>query len=110
MLRRSIIVALAAVAVGVVHRPCLAATPTNAKSSLVVTATCGSQQVQVSVNGNGAFTPAHVIGSTAVFVPTAFNLTLRFYANRRYDRERDRHSCEAESGEGDSHTTTSPPP
>ena len=28
--------------------------------------------------GNGAFTPAHVIGSTAVFVPTAFNLTFSF--------------------------------
>ncbi len=77
MLRRSIIVALAAVAVGVLAQTA-SADPTNAKSSLVVTATCGSQQVQVSVNGNGAFTPAHVIGSTAVFVPTAFNLTFSF--------------------------------
>jgi hypothetical protein len=32
----------------------------------------------VSVNGQGEFTPAHVIGSTAVFVPTAFNLTFSF--------------------------------
>ena len=39
---------------------------------------CGSQQIQVSVNGNGEFTPAHVIGSTAVFVPTAFDLTFSF--------------------------------
>jgi hypothetical protein len=30
------------------------------------------------VNGNGEFTPAHVIGSTAVFIPTAFNLTFSF--------------------------------
>ena len=44
----------------------------------MITATCGAQQLQVSVNGNGEFTPAHVIGSTAVFVPTAFNLTFSF--------------------------------
>jgi hypothetical protein len=30
------------------------------------------------VNGNGEFTPAHVIGSTAVFVPTAFDITFSF--------------------------------
>lgn len=32
----------------------------------------------VVVNGNGEFTPAHVIGSTAVFIPTAFDLTFSF--------------------------------
>ena len=77
MLRRGIIVALAAVAVAVLAQTA-SADPTNAKNSLVVTATCGSQQIQVSVNGNGEFTPAHVIGSTAVFIPTAFNLTFSF--------------------------------
>jgi hypothetical protein len=77
MLRRGIIVALVAVAVGVLAQTA-SADPTNAKNSLVVTATCGSQQIQVSVNGNGAFTAAHVIGSTAVFVPTAFTLTFSF--------------------------------
>ena len=40
------------------------------------------------MNGNGAFTPAHVIGSTAVFIPTAFNLTFsELHANRRHDPE-----------------------
>ncbi len=32
----------------------------------------------MSVNGNGEFTAAHDIGSTAVFIPTAFDLTLSF--------------------------------
>jgi hypothetical protein len=34
----------------------------------------GGPDIQVAVNGNGAFTPAHVIGSTAMFIPTAFEL------------------------------------
>jgi hypothetical protein len=55
-----------------------AADPTNAKGSLHVTAICGGQQVHVSVNGNGAFNAAHVISSTATFVPTAFDLTASF--------------------------------
>jgi hypothetical protein len=32
----------------------------------------------VSLNGNGEFTPAHVIGSTAMFIPSSFNLTFSF--------------------------------
>ncbi len=77
MLRRGISVALVAVAVGVLAQTA-SADPTNAKNSQVITATCGSQQLQVSVNGQGEFTPAHVIGSTAMFIPTAFNLTFSF--------------------------------
>ena len=77
MLRRGIIVALVAVAVGVLAQTA-SADPTNAKKSQFFTAICGSQQLQVSVNGSGEFTPAHVLGSTAVFVPTAFNLTFSF--------------------------------
>jgi hypothetical protein len=34
--------------------------------------------IQVVVNGNGAWSPAHVVGSTAVFIPQAFNLTFEF--------------------------------
>jgi hypothetical protein len=30
------------------------------------------------VNGNGEFTAAHVVGDTAVFVPTALDLTFSF--------------------------------
>ncbi len=54
------------------------ADPSNAKNSQHVTAVCGGKQIQVVVNGNGVFTPAHVVGSTSVFVPTAFDLTFSF--------------------------------
>ena len=77
MLRRGVIVALVTVAVAVLAQTA-SADPTNAKNSQVITAICGAQQLEVSVNGNGEFTPAHVIGSTAMFVPTAFNVTFSF--------------------------------
>jgi hypothetical protein len=77
MLKRVISLALVTAAVAVLAQTA-SADPTNAKNTQVITANCGAQQRQVSVNGNGEFTPAHVIGSTAVFVPTAFNLTFSF--------------------------------
>jgi hypothetical protein len=55
-----------------------AADPMNAKNAGFFTATCGPTQVMVVVNGNGVFTPAHVVGSTSVFIPTAFDLTFSF--------------------------------
>jgi hypothetical protein len=56
-----------------------AADPINAKNSLTVPATCDDgQTIQVVVNGNGAWSPAHVVGSTAVFIPQAFDLTFEF--------------------------------
>jgi hypothetical protein len=54
------------------------ADPINAKNSFTFPATCGGQTVQLVVNGNGEFTPAHVVGSTAVFIPEAFNVTFEF--------------------------------
>jgi hypothetical protein len=53
------------------------ADPVNAKGANVVTLSCPAPQglIQVAVNGNGDFTPGHVLGSTALFVPTALNLT-----------------------------------
>jgi hypothetical protein len=54
------------------------ADPLNAKNSTVITAVCGGTQLQLSVNGNGEFTPGHVIGSSSMFVPTAFNTTFSF--------------------------------
>ena len=77
MLRRVISLVLVSAAVAVLAQTA-SADPTNAKNSTVVTANCGAQQLHLSVNGNGEFTPAHVIGSTSVFVPTAFNLTFSF--------------------------------
>ena len=55
-----------------------AADPINAKNSFSFPATCGGQTVQLVVNGNGEFTPAHVVGSTALFIPEAFNVTFEF--------------------------------
>jgi hypothetical protein len=56
-----------------------AADPINAKNSLTFPVTCDDgQTVQVVLNGNGAFTPAHVVGSTAVFIPQAFDVTFEF--------------------------------
>ena len=50
------------------------ADPINAKNTTVITLFCDNSQTpyQVVVNGNGQFTPAHVLGSNAVFVPVAF--------------------------------------
>jgi len=59
--------------------PAASADPLNAKNSLAFPATCDDgQTAQVVVNGNGRFTPAHVVGSTAVFVPQAFDITFEF--------------------------------
>jgi hypothetical protein len=56
-----------------------AADPINSKNSFTFPATCDNgQTVQVVVNGNGEWSPAHVVGSTAVFVPQAFDLTFEF--------------------------------
>jgi hypothetical protein len=55
-----------------------AADPSGAKNSLTFPANCGGQTVQFVVNGNGDFTPGHVVGSTAVFVLQAFDITFEF--------------------------------
>jgi hypothetical protein len=55
-----------------------AADPSGAKNSLTFPATCDGQTVQFVVNGNGDFTPGHVVGSTAVFVLQSFNFTFEF--------------------------------
>jgi hypothetical protein len=52
-----------------------AADPINAKNALTFTAACNGQPVEFVVNGAGNFTPAHVVGSTTVFVPEVFDLT-----------------------------------
>jgi hypothetical protein len=61
-----------------VFAPAASADPLNAKNSLAFPATCDGQTVQVVVNGNGRFTPAHVVGTTAVFVPQALDVTFEF--------------------------------
>lgn len=58
--------------------PTASADPIHAKNGTQINATCGGQPVTVAVNDNGEFTPAHVVGNTSVFIPTAFNLTFTF--------------------------------
>ena len=71
--------ALAAVALALaVLVPGALADPLNSKVSLVIPADCGGQPVTVVVNGNGTFTPAHVLGSTSVFVTQALDTTTEF--------------------------------
>jgi hypothetical protein len=55
-----------------------AADPSGAKNSFAFTATCDSQQVDFVVNGNGDFTPGHVVDSTSVFVLQALAITFQF--------------------------------
>jgi hypothetical protein len=54
------------------------ADPIHAKNAAQVHALCGTQTVNVVVNGNGTFTPGHVLGSTSMFIPTAVHLTFSF--------------------------------
>ncbi len=58
--------------------PAASADPVHAKNAFTVQATCGTRTLTAVTNGNGTFTPAHIIGSTAVFVPTKFDLTFTF--------------------------------
>lgn len=78
MLKRCAVLGAAVLALAV-FVPAASADPVGAKNSLTIPATCDNgQSVTVVVNGNGEFTPAHVLGSTAVFIPQAFDLTFEF--------------------------------
>src|SRR6266540_2697879 len=58
--------------------PVATADPIHAKGATQIRAICEGEQVTVVVNGNGEFTPAHVLGSTSMFIPTAFDVTFTF--------------------------------
>jgi hypothetical protein len=75
MKRRLLVLGAAGALAAVAIAPTAGADPTNAKNSLQLQAVCGTQNLTVVVNGNGEFTPAHVIGSTSIFIPTAFDVT-----------------------------------
>jgi hypothetical protein len=78
MIKRYAALAVAVLAL-TVFAPGASADPLNAKNSLALEANCDDgQTVQVVVNGEGEFTPAHVVGSTAIFVPQAFDITFEF--------------------------------
>jgi len=78
MFRRFVCVTLLSAFLVATSVPAAGADPSGAKNATTIQATCNGQTVMVVVNGNGTYSPAHVIGSTKVFVPTAFNLTFTF--------------------------------
>jgi hypothetical protein len=78
MKRRVLLAAAGLALAAAVMVPLAAADPINAKNSSQIRAVCNGRPVMVVVNGNGEFTPAHVIGSTSVFIPTAFDITFTF--------------------------------
>jgi hypothetical protein len=80
MHRRVFMTAAAAVLAAAVIAPVAGADPVNAKNATQIRALCGTQTVHVVVNGNGEFTPAHVVdnNSTSVFIPTAFHTKFTF--------------------------------
>jgi hypothetical protein len=77
-MKRRISMILAGLAIAGVIIPAATADPSHAKNAAQISAQCGGQTIMVVVNGNGEFTPAHVVGSTSVFVPTAFDTTFTF--------------------------------
>jgi hypothetical protein len=78
-MKRRLLTAAAGLALAAaVTVPVAAADPANAKNSTQISAICNGHPLMVVVNGNGEFTPAHVVGSTSVFIPTAFNTTFTF--------------------------------
>jgi hypothetical protein len=76
--RRHLIALSTAVTVAGLAALPAATDPGHAKNASHVQAMCGTQTVNVIVNGNGKFTPAHVVGSTKMFIPTALHLTFTF--------------------------------
>ena len=78
MKRRLLVLVAGCVLTAALIAPTVGADPTHAKNSLQLQAVCGTQTYSVVVNGNGEFTPAHLIGSTSVFIPTSFDITSTF--------------------------------
>lgn len=58
--------------------PSAAADPTSAKNATQLELDCNGTPYQVVVNGNGGFTPAHIIASTGTVVPYSLDLTFTF--------------------------------
>ena len=79
-MRRTMLSTLAAASVLLLAAPAATADPVNAKNALVLTVNCPTspQPLSVVVNGNGEWSPGHILGSTAVFIPQSLNLTFSF--------------------------------
>lgn len=79
MKRRLLVFAVCGALAAVAIAQTAGADPVNSKNSMQIEAMCpGMDPFTVVVNGNGEFTPAHVLGSTSVFIPTAFDTFFTF--------------------------------
>jgi len=58
--------------------PVAIADPSHAKNSTQLELVCGGTAYQVAVNGNGRFTPAHILNGTGVAVPYSVDITTTF--------------------------------
>src|SRR5436190_17675226 len=58
--------------------PSAVADPTNAKNATQLELDCNGTAYQVVVNGNGKFTPAHILNGTGVAVPYSLDITTTF--------------------------------
>lgn len=59
----------------------VSADPVNAKNAEIIEITCDNGitgTLQIVTNGNGDWTPGHVIGSNQVLIPYAFEFTATF--------------------------------
>ena len=74
-MRRRFVMAVACLALAGVLVPVASADPIHAKNATQIDAICGGQSLTVVVNGNGEFTPAHVVSTT-------FPILLRLWTNR----------------------------
>lgn len=50
------------------------AAPSNAKNAEIVALDCDGYSLEVVVNGNGTFTPGHVVGSNQKLIPVSFEI------------------------------------
>lgn len=52
----------------------VSAAPTNAKKAQTLTLVCGGLSFEIVLNGNGTFTPGHIIGDTQKFIPVSISI------------------------------------
>jgi hypothetical protein len=78
MRTRSVLVGLAATALTLVTAGPAAADPVNHGEIFTLQCNNGVGTLQVAANGNGDWTPGHVIGTTQILLPYEFHITGTF--------------------------------
>ena len=69
---RFMLAAVLGLTIAAVGAATASADPVNAKNRLPVALDCGGDPVSTVTNGNGAWTPAHDVNGTGVFIPIEF--------------------------------------